>query len=155
APTSGPRQAGCDIPSDGSAPQALAPPDGVATAEAEHGVVVLHVQPHEGGQHLYALARGARHEIPSVAERPKLTPTTNIETLDLQGRKQFVAITRPQAFDPNRRYPVLLKVYGGPHAVTVVDSLDTYLMDHLYADPGFRGVRTARPANPHRAPAWT
>jgi len=30
-----------------------------------------------------------------------------------------VAITRPRDFDRARRYPVLLKVYGGPHAVTV------------------------------------
>src|SRR2546421_1713893 len=152
ASTEAPRQAVWRIPLDGSAPLVLTPPDGVATAEAAHGGVVLHVQPHEGGQHLYALARGARHEIPSVAERPKLTPTTNIETVDLQGRKQFVAITRPQAFDPNRRYPVLLKVYGGPHAVTVVDSLDTYVMDQLYTDAGFIVIRTDGRGTPNPGP---
>ena len=154
ASTEAPTQAVWRIPFDGSAPQALTPPDGVATAEAEHDVVVLHVQPHEGGQQTYALAGGTRHEIPSVAERPKLRPTTNIETVDLQGRKQFVAITRPQAFDPTRRYPVLLKVYGGPHAVTVVDSLDTYVMDQLYADAGFVVVRTDGRGTPNRGRAW-
>ena len=146
ASTEAPRQAVWRIPLDGGAPQALSSPDGVATAEAEHDVVVLHVQPHEGGHHTYALGGGARHEIPSLA--------TNIETVDLQGRKQFVAITRPQTFDPNRRYPVLLKVYGGPHAVTVVDSLDTYVMDQLYADAGFIVVRTDGRGTPNHGRAW-
>jgi len=49
---------------------------------------------------------------------------------------------------------VLLKVYGGPHAVTVVDSLDTYVMDQLYADAGFVVVRTDGRGTPNRGRAW-
>ena len=149
-----PAQAIWRIPFDGSVPQALTPPDGVATASAEHDVVVVQAQLHAGGHRSYALAGGARHEIPSAAERPKLTPTTKIETIDLQGRKQFVAITRPWGFDPKHRYPVLLKVYGGPHAVMVVDSLDAYVMDQLYADAGFIVVRTDGRGTPNRGRAW-
>jgi len=154
ASTEAPKQAVWRVPFDGSAPQPLSPADGVVSALAEHGVVVLDVQAHEGGHRSYALAGGARHEIPSAAERPKLTPTTKIESVDVEGRKQFVAITRPQTFDPQRRYPVLLKVYGGPHAMTVVDSLDTYVMDQLYADAGFVVVRTDGRGTPDRGRAW-
>ena len=149
-----PKQAVWHIPFDGSAPRALTPPEGVASARTEHDVVVLDVQPHAGGYHTYALAGGARHELPSLAERPKLTPTTQIETVDLEGRKHFVAITRPRTQDPSRRYPVLLKVYGGPHAITVVDSLDAYVMDQLYADAGFIVVRTDGRGTPGRGRAW-
>jgi len=154
ASTNAPAQAVWRVPFDGSAPQALTPLDGVASAHAEHDVVVLDVQLHAGGHQSFALAGGARHEIPSVAERPKLTPTTKIETVDVDGRKQFVAITRPQGFDPQRRYPVLLKVYGGPHVMTVVDSLDAYVMDQLYADAGFVVVRTDGRGTPNRGRAW-
>ena len=149
-----PQQAVWRIPFDGSAPQALTDGHGVASATAEHDVVVLQVQPHAGGHHAYALAGGARHEIPSVAERPKLTPTTEIENVEIDGRKQFIAITRPRSFDPDHRYPVFLKVYGGPHAVTVVDSLDAYVMDQLYADAGFIVVRTDGRGTPNRGRSW-
>src|SRR5262249_51028863 len=75
-----PAQAIWRVPLDGSAPQALTPPDGVSTATVEHDVVVVQTQLHAGGHRTYAVAGGSRHEIPSAAERPKLTPTTKIES---------------------------------------------------------------------------
>jgi len=149
-----PKQGVWRIPLDGAPLQALTPPDGLASARSEHDVVVLDVQPHAGGHHTYALAGNSRHELPSVAEHPSLTPTTQIETIDLQGRQHYVAITRPRDYDPSRRYPVLLKVYGGPHAITVVDSLDVYVMDQVYADAGFIVIRTDGRGTPGRGRAW-
>ena len=149
-----PKQGVWRVPLDGTPAQPLTPPEGVASARAEHDVVVLEVQPHAGGHHTYALVDAAEHEIPSAAERPKLTPTTQIETVDLPHGKQFVAITRPRDFNPSRRYPVLLKAYGGPHVITVLDSLDTYLMDQLYADAGFIVVRTDGRGTPGRGRDW-
>ena len=43
----------------------------------------------------------ARAELPSVAERPRLVPTTVLETVQIAGRTHHVAITRPRAFDPH------------------------------------------------------
>ena len=40
------------------------------------------------------------------------------------------------------KYPVLLKVYGGPHARMVEDARDGYVMDQFYADAGFVVVRS-------------
>jgi dipeptidyl-peptidase-4 len=154
ASTEAPAQAIWRVPLHGGAPHALTPLAGVATATAEHDVVVVQAQLHAGGHQSYALAGGARREIPSTAERPKLTPTTKIETVEIQGRTHFVAITRPRAFDKGRRYPVILKVYGGPHATMVLDALDAYVMDQVYADAGFIVVRSDGRGTPNRGRDW-
>ena len=44
----------------------------------------------------------------------------SLETAD--GETLYTAMIRPPDFDPGRRHPVLLYVYGGPHAQTVTDA---------------------------------
>ena len=45
---------------------------------------------------------------------------------------------KPPGFDPARRYPVILSVYGGPHAQTVTNSFDAVSpLEHLLAGRGF------------------
>lgn len=46
-----------------------------------------------------------------------------IESRD--GRVFWAHLTRPQALEPDRRYPVLVYVYGGPHAQVVRDHFRT------------------------------
>ena len=81
-------------------------------------------------------------------------PTTVLETDAIADHVHQVAITRPRSFDPARRYPVLLKVYGGPHAVTVEDARDNYVMDQWYADAGFIVMRSDNRGTPARGRAW-
>src|SRR5204862_1669287 len=83
-----------------------------------------------------------------------LKATTVFETVQIGGRTHHVAITRPRDFDAKRRYPVLLKVYGGPHALTVLAVRDSYVMDQWYADAGFIVVRSDNRGTPHRGRAW-
>ncbi len=142
------------IPLAGGAPVRISDGDGIATADIDHGVLLLMMLPHAGGKHVYAIAGGKKTELPSLAEQPKLVATTKLETVELAGRTHHVAITRPRAFDPSRRYPVLLKVYGGPHALMVEDSLDLYVMDQWYADAGFIVVRSDGRGTPNRGVAW-
>ena len=142
------------VPFDGSAATRLSDADGVASAKAEHGVVVVDVARATGGRATYAITKSGRHELPSVAERPGLEPTTVLETVELAGRKHHVAITRPRTFDPARRYPVLLKVYAGPHAAMVSAARDGYVMDQWYADAGFVVVRSDGRGTPNRGRAW-
>jgi dipeptidyl-peptidase-4 len=92
--------------------------------------------------------------LPSVAETPSLVPTTALETVDVGGRTHHVAITRPRSFDPKRRYPVILKVYAGPHLQFVDAARDGYVMDQWYADAGFIVVRSDGRGTPHRGRAW-
>ncbi len=142
------------IPLDGAQPARLTGGDGVANGKAKHGVVVVDTLLEAGGRAVFALGPGGRRELPSVAERPPLEPTTVLETVQLGGRTHHVAITRPRTFDRARRYPVLLKVYGGPHAVTVLAARDSYVMDQWYADAGFIVVRSDNRGTPNRGRPW-
>jgi dipeptidyl-peptidase 4 len=143
------------VPLAGGAPIRLSGGDGVAHAtSARHGTVVIDTLLHAGGRKAVAITKAGPHDVPSTAERPSLVPTTTLETVELAGRTHHVAITRPRAFDQARRYPVLLKVYAGPHAVMVEDALDMYVMDQWYADAGFIVVRADGRGTPHRGRAW-
>ena len=143
------------VPLAGGAPVRISGGDGVSTAYYDHGVLVIATALAAGGKRTVAIGKdGARHELPSVAERPSLSPTTSIETVELGGRTHYVAITRPRAFDRTRRYPVLLSVYGGPGVQTVLDARDAYVMDQWYADAGFIVVRADGRGTPGRGAAW-
>lgn len=142
------------VPLAGGAPTQLTGDDGVADGDFDHGVLVVTTRLASGGTKTVAVAGTARHELPSVAERPSLVPTTKLEIVELGGRTHHVAITRPRSFDPSRRYPVLLKVYAGPHAQYVDAARDTYVMDQWYADAGFIVVRSDGRGTPYRGRAW-
>ena len=139
---------------DGGAPEQLTRGEGVASARAKHGVIVVDTLLERGGRTSVAITPSGRRELPSVAEQPALAPTTVLETVQLGGRTHHVAITRPRAFQRGHRYPVLLKVYGGPHAVTVFAARDTYVMDQWYADAGFIVVRSDNRGTPNRGREW-
>jgi dipeptidyl-peptidase-4 len=133
----------------------LTPGDGVATAtRAKHGVIAIDAHLAAGGRRVTAVSASGTRALPSVAETPRLVPTTQLETVTLDGRTHHTAITRPRDFDPRKKYPVLLKVYGGPHAVMVVDARDSYVMDQWYADAGFIVVRSDNRGTPNRGRAW-
>ncbi len=143
------------IPLDGGAPQRIDREDGVPNVtRAKHGVTVVETMLAGGGRTVTAISARGAHALPIVAEQPSLVPTTVLETVTLDDRLHNVAITRPRAFDPQRRYPVLLKVYGGPHALTVQAARDSYVMDQWYADAGFIVVRSDNRGTPGRGRAW-
>lgn len=142
------------VPLDGSTPIRLSDGKGVADAKVKHGVIAIDTHLEAGGHALVAVRGGTRVAIPSAQERPSLVPTTVFETVELGGRTHHVAITRPRAFVRGRRYPVLLKVYGGPHATFVQAARDAYVMDQWYADAGFIVVRSDNRGTPRRGRAW-
>ncbi|HEX8111754.1 MAG TPA: prolyl oligopeptidase family serine peptidase, partial [Kofleriaceae bacterium] len=108
-----------------------------------------------GGRSTTAIrADGSRTPLPSVAEHPVAPPTTQLETVTLQDHAQFAAVTRPHAFDPKVRYPVVLRFGGAPDTRSVVDALDTYALDQWYADHGFIVVRSDGRGTPGPERAW-
>jgi dipeptidyl-peptidase-4 len=162
-----PRQQVWRVPLDGGAPVRLSDEDGVSRATAvRHGVVVIDSLLEAGGRSHVAIGPSGpsgptgpsestgRRALPSAAERPGLVPTTVLETVAVGDRTHHVAITRPRGQDRARRYPVLLKVYGGPHAVMVEAGRDAYVMDQWYADAGFIVVRIDGRGTPNRGRAW-
>ena len=130
---------------------------GVHSGFADHGVVVVQSALQHGGAQVAAIVGGKTVVLPSVAETPTLTPTTVLEQVqaaDDATRSYYTTITRPRDFDPAKKYPVLLKVYAGPHAIMVTDSRDAYLMDQWYADAGFIVVRADGRGTPNRGRDW-
>jgi len=64
-----------------------------------------------------------------------------VEWVDLQAQDGTVlhgSLLKPADFDPRRRYPVIVSVYGGPHAQVVRNSWEqASAFDHLLASRGF------------------
>lgn len=65
----------------------------------------------------------------------------NLEPLELaasDGTRLYAALLKPAGFEPSRRYPVVINVYGGPHAQTVTNSWSQVsAFDQLLASRGF------------------
>ena len=81
-----------------------------------------------------------------AAPRPELLPPdlqypqlTTIPAAD--GFAMPAQILKPKGFDPTRRYPVILHVYGGPSAPTVKDAWQSEtLFDNVLAGQGYIAV---------------
>jgi len=58
--------------------------------------------------------------LPSVAEAPPFPVRLELTTVTAsEGRRYAVALVRPRAWQPGRRLPVIVNVYGGPTSLTV------------------------------------
>ncbi|MBL9002353.1 MAG: DPP IV N-terminal domain-containing protein [Phycisphaeraceae bacterium] len=91
--------------------------------------------------------------VTSVAEAPPLTPT--VEFVTLPGPHEFRAlVVRPRDFDPSKRYPVLVSVYGGPTAQTVTATRQGQLLRQWHADRGFIVVSVDNRGTPGRGREW-
>lgn len=137
---------------EGSAQQ-LSAAGGVHTVLAGHGVAALSSELRAGGFAGEAVhADGRRYELPNEVEPLAVEPTTQLEsvTIDPDLPPLYTSITRPRDFDPKRRYPVLLRVYAGPHAQLVLDTKNAYLLDQFYADAGFIVLRIDGRGTPNR-----
>lgn len=108
-----------------------------------------------------ALARTTIHradgmrlgELPSVAEVPSLTPKTELTKVGA-GTGFHVRITRPRDFDPAKKYPVLVDVYGGPHSQVVQAAQRGWLLPQWLADQGFIVVAADNRGTPGRGREW-
>jgi dipeptidyl-peptidase-4 len=111
-------------------------------------------------------------ELPSVAENPEFKP--NVEFLP--GKPSFLrkdvvfdgtvmsngltddqfvmAIVRPRNFDPKRKYPVIVDVYGGPGHVHVACAMRNWLVPQWLADQGFIVVAIDNRGTPGRGRDW-
>lgn len=89
----------------------------------------------------------------SLAETPPFVP--HIERTLVGADPGFHAIlVRPRNFDPNRKYPVIDSVYGGPHSQTVQASSWGYLLNQWIADHGFIVVSIDGRGTPSRGRDW-
>jgi dipeptidyl-peptidase 4 len=76
--------------------------------------------------------------VPELAQY-KLTPQEFVEVTADDGTKLHASIIKPLDFDPSKKYPVLINVYGGPHVQLVRNSWGSlgYLMHEVLAAKGY------------------
>ncbi|WP_171470317.1 S9 family peptidase [Frigoriglobus tundricola] len=105
----------------------------------------------------------------SVALEPDVTP--NVEFIpdpsepefNDHGHRQsnppkedecFAAIVRPKNFDPKKKYPVIVDVYGGPRHLHVQQAMRNWLVPQWLADQGFIVVAIDNRGTPGRGSNW-
>lgn len=94
-------------------------------------------------------------ELPSVAEEPGFTPRVELVTVGNPKERTYqAAVVLPRNFDPKKRYPVMVDVYGGPHHIHVVGMRGRWLLDQWYADQGFIVVALDGRGTPGRGRDW-
>jgi dipeptidyl-peptidase-4 len=96
-------------------------------------------------------------ELPSVAEEPPFVP--NVEMVKIgNGDGFYAALVRPRDFNPGRRYPVIVHVYGGPlppeSSGVVIASTSAWLLPQWIADQGFVVVSLDGRGTPGRGHDW-
>ncbi|HEX3443530.1 MAG TPA: DPP IV N-terminal domain-containing protein [Chthoniobacterales bacterium] len=92
-------------------------------------------------------------ELPSIAEEPPYYP--RLEFTIVNDNPVFhAAIVRPRDFDPNKKYPVIIDVYGGPGYNKVIQAARSYLVDQWLADQGFVVVSLDGRGTPGRGRDW-
>ncbi|MFN4261556.1 MAG: alpha/beta fold hydrolase [Gemmataceae bacterium] len=95
-------------------------------------------------------------ELPSVAENPAFTPQVEFVNVGRviphlsDGAGFWGAIIRPHHFDPKKKYPVIVDVYGGPHHQHVVPAMRNWLIPQWLADQGFIVVAIDNRGTPGR-----
>jgi dipeptidyl-peptidase-4 len=97
-------------------------------------------------------------ELPSVAEEPPITPKAEMvqadATIDGIRTAYHAAIIRPHGFDPKKKYPVIVDVYGGPGHQAVLEAERNWLLDQWLADQGFIVVAIDNRGTPGRGRDW-
>lgn len=88
--------------------------------------------------------------LPSVAESAPFPVRASVQKVG----DFWTSIVRPRRFDPRRKYPVIVSVYGGPHANVVSPIGDAHINDQWVADHGYLVVSADGRGTPWRERAW-
>jgi len=91
-------------------------------------------------------------ELPSVATPPPFVPNLEIAQVGAQAYRSL--IVRPRNFQPGKKYPVLVHVYGGPHHNQVMAIAGMYMLDQWLADHGFIVFMADGRGTPGRGTPW-
>ncbi|MEW5742240.1 MAG: DPP IV N-terminal domain-containing protein [Myxococcota bacterium] len=92
-------------------------------------------------------------EVPSVALEPKLEVKAEIKKLPGE-RGAWAMVIRPKDFQPKKKYPVILQVYGGPGHLEVMHVRRENLVLQWLANQGFIVVKADGRGTPGRGRDW-
>ena len=89
-------------------------------------------------------------DLPSVAAEPAFKPSVTVEKVG----DYYTAVVKPKDFDPAKKYPVIVDVYGGPRHLHVVQAMRNWLIPQWLADQGFIVVAIDNRGTPGRGREW-
>ncbi len=118
------------------------------------GLWVETIDPLAGDRQLVVRRRDGRTvgTLRGVDERPEVTPRVTLLTVGAQGFR--AALVKPADFDSTQHYPVVVDVYGGPHAQMVQAAASRYVIAQWLANEGFIVVSFDGRGTPARGRAW-
>jgi dipeptidyl-peptidase-4 len=96
--------------------------------------------------------RATKLTLRSVAEPPPFEP--NLEYTTVGDPPMHAVLIRPDDFDPEKKYPVIDHVYGGPTSQMVRKGPGRYLLDQWMANHGYVVVAIDGRGTPNRGRAW-
>lgn len=119
-----------------------------------NGDLWIHTQHSQTGESLISVMKGDQTvgQIDSLAPEAPFRP--NLEWLSVGEREFRSVVVRPRDFDASKHYPVIVQVYAGPHAQTVLASPRGYLRHQWLADQGFIVVSMDGRGTPNRGREW-
>ena len=135
-------------------PVAAAPGFNSGVFGEQHDVFARAYNLADGSQGVDLLARDGKEiaRLPSVAETPPYMPRPRHFNV---GSHDFDALVlTPRNFDPGKKYPVILSVYGGPAAKTVWAAPRQYFQQQCMADQGYIVAISDNRGTPGHDAAW-
>ncbi|GIL39450.1 peptidase [Rhodospirillales bacterium TMPK1] len=120
---------------DGALPVAIDGEPGVHQVRVNAGWFVDAKETASGVRSVYARALAGGGNV-TLTERTETAPKLPEITFEKAGDYD-AALVYPRDFDPTKRYPIILSVYGGPHHKQVVLRPSLYREQQWMADQGF------------------
>lgn len=90
----------------------------------------------------------------SLREKPAFGVRASYVTVEANGQRMHTAVLRPSFFEAGSRYPVIVSVYGGPHAQVVTRGGSRHYFNQWLAEQGFIVVAIDGRGTPARGRAW-
>ena len=121
---------------------------------AQHAVFAHTFNLDDGRQGVGLLGRDGKWIalLPTVAEAPPFLPS--VEHFTVGSHDVDALVVRPRDFDPAKKYPVILSVYGGPAAKMVWAPPRQYFVQQCMADRGYIVAVADNRGTPGRDAAW-
>jgi dipeptidyl-peptidase-4 len=96
---------------------------------------------------------GPAAELPHRGQQPARLPRVELISPERAGGYHAMVV-RPADFEPGRRYPVIVYVYGGPHVNIVKADGHRFFLHQYMADQGFVVVSLDGRGTPRRGREW-
>lgn len=84
----------------------------------------------------------------------EILPTEIVTFSTTDGAKLYARMIKPAGFDPSRKYPVIVQVYGGPHAQAIRNMWAGMRLDQVLAHKGFIVWQVDNRGSAGRGHAW-